>query len=232
MIGALIVSAGVGKRMGGDQPKQFLQLAGRSILTHTVGVFSGMEEFSTIQVGVAPGFTDRARQEIFSHLPSDERIRFFDGGPHRQDTVRLGLEQVAPETEWLVIHDAVRPLVAAELIRSVIRAAREDVGAICAIPVADTLKRVNASGHVEETVSREGIWTAQTPQAFRRDVLLDVHRRAEREGIRVTDDAALLERFGYKVRVVIGAPENIKITTPGDLSLAEFYLSHPEGRVP
>ncbi len=221
----LVVAAGVGKRMGGDRPKQFLSVCGRPILAHTLAVFSELTELGTIHVGVAPGEERRTREEVLPYLAGDGRFRIFSGGVRRQDTVRLGLAALAGEADWVVIHDGVRPLVTAGLIREVLAAARQDVGAICALPASDTLKRVGPSGFIEETLSREGIWLAQTPQAFRVDALIDAHKRSEQLGIDATDDAALLEHFGHKIRVVAGDPKNLKITTRDDLPLAEFILS-------
>jgi 2-C-methyl-D-erythritol 4-phosphate cytidylyltransferase len=222
---ALIVAAGLGKRMGGDLPKQFLLLHGIPVLSHTLSVFLRMEEFSVIHVGLSPGENDRVRSQILPHLPPDDRIRLYEGGRRRQDTVRRGLDRLSDPRGWVVIHDGVRPLVTPDLIRSVVRAAQEDVGAVCAVPASDTLKRVDHTGVIKETLSRAGIWQAQTPQVFRADLLTDAHRKAEKSGVDATDDAALLEQCGHKIRVVPGDPENVKITTPRDLIFADFYLS-------
>jgi len=151
------------------------------------------------------------------------------GGAERQASVRQGLVAVPAEVGWIVVHDGVRPCITPELVERVVAEARRHRAAIAALPVAETLKR-GADGWVQATVERDGLWSVQTPQAFRADVLREAHRRAAAEGIAGTDDAALLERLGVPVRLVPGLPGNVKITRPEDLALAEALLPRPAGR--
>src|SRR5206468_10428430 len=141
------------------------------------------------------------------------------GGPTRQDSVWLAMQAVPDDAEIIVVHDAVRPLITRDLIASVVRAAAEHGAAICALPIAETVKRVR-NDVVEATLDRSELWAAQTPQAFRAALLREAHEKARRDGVVGTDDAMLVERLGHAVRVVRGLAENVKITTPGDLRRA------------
>jgi 2-C-methyl-D-erythritol 4-phosphate cytidylyltransferase len=141
------------------------------------------------------------------------------GGRTRQDSVWLALQAVPDDAQLVVVHDAVRPLITAKLVDAVVAAAATSGAAICALPVAETVKRVRGD-LVESTLDRSELWAVQTPQAFRADLLREAHEKARRDGIVGTDDAMLVERLGHPVRVVPGLPENVKITTPEDLRRA------------
>ncbi len=141
------------------------------------------------------------------------------GGRTRQDSVWLGLQAVPDDAQIVVVHDAVRPLITRKLVDAVVAAAEASGAAICALPVAETVKRVRGD-LVESTLDRSELWAVQTPQAFRTDLLREAHEKARRDGVVGTDDAMLVERLGHPVRVVRGLPENVKITTPEDLRRA------------
>src|SRR5262249_43820278 len=141
------------------------------------------------------------------------------GGPTRQESVRLALDAAPHGVRMVVVHDAVRPFITRELVDAVLAAAGADGAAICALPVAETVKRVR-DGLVETTVDRAGLWAVQTPQAFRAEILREAHDKARRDGVAGTDDAMLVERLGHRVRVVPGLAGNVKITTPDDLRWA------------
>jgi 2-C-methyl-D-erythritol 4-phosphate cytidylyltransferase len=151
-------------------------------------------------------------------------VKITPGGVERQDSVRIALGLTSSEGELVIVHDAARPLATPPIFEACIAAAARAGGAIAAIPVADTLKRVN-DGVIAATVARTSLWQAQTPQAFRRDVLVTAHRRAVDEGIVATDDADLVERTGVPVEVVEGSTANIKITTPSDLAMVEAIIA-------
>ena len=221
---AVVPASGQGVRMG--RKKQGLLLAGRPVLRWTLDVF---EATSLVQgVVVAVPAEDVTAWE--DRLADCRKVRaVVAGGAERQASVRQGLVAVPAEVGWIVVHDGVRPCITPELVERVVAEARRHRAAIAALPVAETLKR-GADGWVQATVERDGLWSVQTPQAFRADVLREAHRRAAGEGIAGTDDAVLVERLGVRVRLVPGLPGNVKITRPEDLALAEALLPRPAGR--
>jgi len=215
-IGVIIAAAGRGSRLGAAGPKALLPLAGQSLLIRCLRPFLAHPAVRAIAVAVPdPDDTDLA-------LP-DPRLRLVRGGAERQDSVRAGLDAL-PEVDVVLVHDAARPFAGTALIDAVAAAALHHGAAIPAIPVPDTLKRVDAGGRVVETLSRDGLHLAQTPQGFRPEVLRRAHAAAARDGVRGTDDAALVERLGETVVVVDGDPLNIKITTPADLLMGEVIV--------
>ena len=147
------------------------------------------------------------------------------GGKERQDSVRAGIEALDGDAELVIIHDAVRPFITAGLIENCIRAAEEEGAATVGVPVKDTVKEVGPDGRILRTCDRSLLWLTQTPQVFRRDIIENAHRAAVRDGFRGTDDTSLVERLGISVRMIRGDYENIKITTPEDLILAEALLA-------
>jgi 2-C-methyl-D-erythritol 4-phosphate cytidylyltransferase len=225
---AIIPAAGLGTRMGGATPKQFLMLEGVSILIHTLRKFAAAEGIDEVYVALRAGDIDRVRLDI-------ERERFMrplrlvTGGESRQETVMRALEAAPPKTELVVVHDAVRPFVTAEMIGQVIAQARKDGAAILGIPSVDTVKQVERQV-VLGTIPRERIVLAQTPQAFRYSVLREALARAAADGFSGTDESSLVERLGHRVTVLMGSDRNIKITKPSDLPLARLYLAEERER--
>lgn len=213
-IAAILVAAGSGSRFGAGPPKQFVRLAGRPVIRHAAEALA--PHVSVLQpVGEAGPIAEAL--DGLAHLP------VVPGGDTRQASVRAGLEAVAPHAPDLVlVHDAARPFVPEGTVAALVEALRTHPGALPAVPVADTLKRA-AGGVVEATVPRDGLYRAQTPQAFRFSALLDLHRRAE--GAAATDDTALLEAAGLAVALVPGSEENVKLTYPEDLVRLERLLS-------
>ena len=219
----LIVAAGRGYRLGGPLPKQYLPLAGRPILRHTIEALARHQAVDAVQVLIHPddqALYDAATEGAEKLLP----VRF--GGKERQDSVRLGLEAMGalmPET--VLIHDAVRPFIAMETISAVLEVLGRNAAAIVGVPLADTLKRVE-NGMVAGTVSRAGLWRAQTPQGFRYKDILHAHRHAVRTAPETdfTDDAMIAEHAGLRVEMVLGTEDNFKITTAADLARAEAML--------
>ncbi|MCG0277088.1 MAG: 2-C-methyl-D-erythritol 4-phosphate cytidylyltransferase [Thermanaeromonas sp.] len=219
---ALVAAAGKGRRLGLGYNKVFLHLKGRPLLSYSLEVLEKSPLVQAVIVVTAPGDVAKCWDVIGRGYAKS--IRVVEGGEERQDSVSQGLKALPAETEFVAVHDAARPLVTQELLAAVVEAALETGAAIAAVPVQDTIKRSGTAGIVEGTVDREGLWAAQTPQVFRRDWLEEAHSRAMLEGWRATDDASLVERCGYPVRIVKGDYGNIKVTTPVDVILATALL--------
>jgi len=217
-VGAIIVAAGRSTRMNGTD-KMFAPVLGRPLLAHTMAVFEHCRAVGHIALVVAEESLEQARS-----LVREEGWRKLSiicpGGARRQDSVKRGLQGLPP-CEWVVVHDGARPCVESRTIEQGLEAARRAGAAIAAVPVTDTVKRVDAEQRVTETLDRSVLWAAQTPQVFRRDLLTRAHIEVDGEA---TDDAALVERLGHAVVVYMGSYRNIKVTTAADLVLAAAYL--------
>ncbi len=150
--------------------------------------------------------------------------KIIDGGETRQDSVYNGLKALSPDVDIVVIHDGARPLVEETLIQDSIEAAQKNGAVIAAIPLKDTVKKSQKNFFIKETLNREEIWRAQTPQTFKYDMILSAYHQAYKDKFCATDDAAIVERYGHKVKMIIGSEENIKITTPFDIIIAENFL--------
>lgn len=216
-VGAIIVGAGASSRMGGVD-KIFAPLAGRPLVAHSLQAFQECPEVDRVVLVLGREATERGRA-LVAELGACKVVAVVAGGARRQDSVRQGLAAVG-DCEWVVIHDAARPLVTVTLIRAGILAARDTGAAVCAIPCHDTLKRAEAR-RVVGTLERRGVWQAQTPQVFRLGLLLWAHDQVTED---VTDDAAMVEMVGADVVVYEGSPLNVKVTVPEDLALAEAIL--------
>lgn len=216
---AIIVAAGSGIRLGMDVPKAFVPLDGRALLHYSLRVLRAVDEIAEAVVTVPAGMEPTARTEAKA-VGLEIPIKVTAGGAERQDSVRIALALTSAEAEVVVVHDAARPFALPALFASCIDTALKFGAAIAAVPVADTLKR--AENHrIIGTVPRAGLWQAQTPQAFRRSILVAAHERAQRERWTTTDDADLAERCGGHVEVVEASAANLKITTRDDLEIAE-----------
>lgn len=216
----VIAAGGAGRRMGGVR-KQYLELAGEPVLVHSLRPFLA---HPAVQWAVVALPAKDAKDPPAWLAELDPRLTLVAGGAERGDSVYRALEAVPEAAEIVMIHDAARPLLTRPVIDRALAAAAAGVGAVAAVPVADTLKEVDADGKILATPDRSRFWRAQTPQAFPRRMILDAYRRAVEEGVHGTDDAALVERFGGTVIVVEGAPENLKVTSPADLIVAEAFL--------
>ena len=210
--------------MGSQVPKVFLDLGGVSVIQRTVTAFADVAEIVQRVIVLSAQICEQSPGDLEQSLAALPDVRIVTGGARRQDSVRNGLAAIDTEIDVVLVHDAARPFVEADVIRGVIAAAAETGAAVAAIPASDTLKRVDGSGTVTDTLSRDDIWYAQTPQGFRADLLRDAHARAEAEGIDATDDAMLVERCGHAIQVVQSSSTNIKITTPADLALARALV--------
>lgn len=213
-VSAIIAAAGAGRRLGGAKPKQLLDIGGGSMLSHSLRAFLDHPRVADVVLVKPTGPLAIAVPD----LSGTQKLRTVDGGPRRQDSVANGFDAADPRSDVILIHDAARPFVSADLISRTIDAAAEHGAAIAALQSRDTIKRVDA-GVVVDTIPRETIYLAQTPQGFRRDVLAAAVRLG-REGIEATDEAGLAERAGFSVHIVDGDPGNVKITTEEDLVAA------------
>jgi len=238
----IIPAAGLGTRMAfapgakGKKPaasKQFAELAGTPILIHTLKEFSASPELKEIWVALRASEMEAFKQliEKESEALKETQIRLVEGGEHRQHSVANAIQAIsAAPDDVILVHDAVRPFVTAEIIHNVIRAAKKYGAAIAGIPAVDTVKQVERTAEgalITSTIPRERVVMAQTPQGFRYDVIKKAFDEAAADGFVGTDEASLVERSGHEVAVVMGSPRNLKITTPADLELARFYLSNP-----
>lgn len=212
--------------MGGETPKQFLALEGVPIVVHTLRKFNIADSIDEIFLGLRPEDTDRARTEIEREHFS-KPVRLVLGGASRQETVALALRQAPAATKIVVVHDAVRPFVSPDMIRHVVEAARKCGAAILGIPSVDTVKQVERQT-ILGTLPRERIVLAQTPQAFRFEILKEAFERALADGYEGTDESSLVERLGYTVEVLMGSDRNIKITKPSDLPLARLFSAQDQ----
>jgi len=221
---AVIVSAGKGHRFAGEKKKQFLLLAGKPILCHTLDKFETCPSIDFIQLVVGQEDMDYTLKEIVEAYRYRKISKIVPGGKVRQESVKNGIESLPRETEIVVIHDGVRPFVTHKMIEETIQAATEFKAAIVAMPVIETIKMAGPDRIVLNTLDRESLWQVQTPQAFQADVIRRAFRKAAEEGFIATDDASLVERIGIKVYILPGSYNNIKITTPEDLILANLFL--------
>jgi 2-C-methyl-D-erythritol 4-phosphate cytidylyltransferase len=238
----IIPAAGLGTRMApahapgkGDAKKaapskQFTVLSGTPILIHTLRKFAAVDAVSEIWIALREneieGFRARLKEEASDVLK--KKVELVVGGEHRQQSVANALNAISASADDLIlVHDAVRPLVTAEIIEEVIEAAKKYGAAIAGLPAVDTVKQVERTAEgalIKATIPRAGVVLAQTPQGFRYSVIKKVFDEASADGFMGTDEASLAERSGHEVAVVMGSPRNIKITSPGDMELAEFYL--------
>jgi 2-C-methyl-D-erythritol 4-phosphate cytidylyltransferase len=228
-IAAIVPAAGLGTRMGAEMPKQFLELDGMPLIIFTLR-----------RLAACPAITDffvatRAEdvvslQDKVARSGLGRPARVVHGGDTRQQSVANALAQVDPSTEVVLVHDAVRPFVTREQIERVIGEARARGAAILGIPAIDTVKEVKRASLPEDvalisaTIPRERIVLAQTPQVFSYALLRDAFRKAQDDDVSASDEAAVVERFGHEVFVVLGSERNLKITRPSDMDLARFYL--------
>ncbi len=216
----VIVAAGSGNRLGLATPKAFVRVAGMTLLARALRTLRSVDAIGEAVVAVPSGMERAARGEV-NAAGLEIPVKITPGGGERQDSVRIALAFTSAEADIAIVHDAARPFATAAMFSECIEAAARIGGAIAAIPVADTLKRVEGGRSIQSTLTRSGLWQAQTPQAFHRALLVEAHARASRDGTVATDDSDLVERLGARVEVVEGSPLNFKITTPDDLAIAE-----------
>ena len=229
-LGTRMSSAPVAKSKKPAASKQFAELAGAPILFHTLRKFAASPEVSEIHLALRAnemeGFRVRLQNEAKDL--ANKKIQIVEGGEHRQQSVGNAIAALSASADDIVlVHDAVRPFVTEEIIHDVVQAAQKYGAAIAGVPAVDTVKQVERTAEgalITATVPRERVVMAQTPQGFRYSILKKAFDEAAADGFLGTDEASLVERSGHEVAVVMGSPRNIKITTPADLELAEFYL--------
>lgn len=230
-----VATAGTGSRLGGELPKQFQELAGKPMLAYAIDAFIQSPLIESIWIGVSPGFIDNPILHSFNH--SSKPIHFLPtGGPTRQETVRntlaCMLKESIPPNDWVLVHDAARPGITLPLIEKLITSVRlTESGGLLAIPLADTLKRADLDSvvagnipHIEQTIPREHLWQAQTPQMFALEKLHKALEEAIRLEADVTDEASAMELAGFKPLLIEGAIRNFKVTHPADWDLMRLLL--------
>jgi 2-C-methyl-D-erythritol 4-phosphate cytidylyltransferase len=221
-VGVIVVAAGAGRRMG-SADKIFIPLSGKPLLAHTLDAFQSCSAIDNIILVLPEGRLDEGRRLIKDYSLSKVKD-VCPGGERRQDSVKAGLQRLTG-CQWVMIHDGARPCVRQNTIEDALKAARDSGAAIPAVPVSDTIKVVSADQFVQKTLLRDRLWTVQTPQVFRFDIISEAHSKAKGG---VTDDASLVERLGYKVKIFPGSPANIKVTTPDDIAIAEAIMKNLE----
>ena len=228
---AVIVAVGEGSRIGGNVPKPYLPLCGRAMVLRTLDWFFAARSIGQVVLVVAAGELSHCE----GMLRADSLLNqcswvLQSGGATRQQSVKAGLEKVDSDSDIVVIHDGARPFVSPVLIDRCVESAVQNGAVVVGLPARDTIKFVSEDHRVLSTPDRKTLWEIQTPQAFRREVIVEAHERAVRAGFEATDDAMLVEQAGKPVWVIDGEKTNLKITLPEDLWLAEAMIR--EGRVP
>jgi 2-C-methyl-D-erythritol 4-phosphate cytidylyltransferase len=227
----ILPAAGLGTRMAGPQPKQFLALNGLPILIHSLRAFAAVKRVTAIYVAVRQPEIERVQAQVAEYAEQygfAGRVHVVEGGANRQESVSHALAALPAEQDDIVlVHDAVRPLIDAATIDRTIDAVEAHGAAIVGLPAVDTIKQVERTAHgalITSTIPREFVVLAQTPQGFRYGMLQSAFAEAQADGFVGTDEASVVERAGHPVAVVHGSQVNLKITQPGDLELAEFYI--------
>lgn len=228
---AIITAAGKGTRLKGNISKQFMNIYGKPILAHTISAFQKSSKIKEIYISVPKDNIEFCRKNIIERYTFDKVKKLVVGGSSRQESVYNALVEVPHNTKIVSIHDGVRPLITPGeidlLINTLIRENKKDSsvkGVIMAASARETIKMISKN-RIDRTISRDKIWNAQTPQVFFYDIILKAHTKARKDDFTGTDDACLVERMNYKVNIVRGRHENIKITTPIDLFLAELIIT-------
>ena len=223
-VAAVIVAGGSGRRMGMNIKKQFIELEGKAILAHTIEAFNKCKVIDEIVVVVGKEDIDKVKTEIVSRYGYDKVIQIVEGGTERQESVYNGLMAVTKDIQYVMIHDGARPFISQVILEKALIMTKEKHATVVAVPVKDTIKVVNGELEVEATPSRSTLWSVQTPQSFKKELLINAYAYAKEKSLIVTDDSMLVEAYGKKVHVVEGDYNNIKITTSEDLVLGQAIL--------
>ena len=221
---ALVPAAGMGKRMGKAVAKQFLPLGGKPMLAHTLLAFQRSPEIDEIIPILSEEDMETCLRDVIEAFHLTKVKTLVVGGKERQDSVYNGIRKLEKDAAVILVHDGVRPFVTHEMIRECVESARKGECVAVGVPLKDTVKEVDSKGIVLQTLERSRLWAIQTPQAFPVKVLRKAYDESYKNKVYGTDDATLVERSGTRVRVLMGSYENIKITTPEDLILAEEIL--------
>lgn len=221
---AVVVAAGKGKRMGKEE-KIFISLSGKPLIIHTLEALSNFSIINEIIVMVSRLNCERARREIMKKYHLRKVSQIIIGGATRTDSVYKGLKNVDEETDFVLIHDAVRPFISNKIVIAAVKKAGYFGAAVVGVPVISTIKKVTKDLTVDSTLAREKLWNIQTPQVFKRKLINEAYHRARSKRIQATDDSSLVEKIGHRVKIVMGSYDNIKVTTPQDLAVAEAILA-------
>ena len=229
---AVLPAAGTGSRMGGELPKQYLEIAGATLLEHSLGALLSCEQIAGVIVPVHP----QDVRVVDLSILQDPRVHTVTGAEHRSGSVLAGLvslESMAAPRDWVLVHDAARPCLRRNDIQRLIATVMaNDTGGILAEPVVDTVKQASGDSHVLRTLDRASLWRAQTPQMFRLDELHLALVQAQEQGLLVTDESSAMEAAGYPVQLIDGSSDNLKVTVPADLPLAQWYLERRSAERP
>lgn len=221
-ISAIVAAGGQGKRMNSSISKQFLKIKGHPILCYTLKIFESLNFIDEIILVI--GSNDKKRAEKTVNYYKFKKVKIVEGGKERQNSVYNGLRKLSPQTDIVIIHDGVRPFVTKKMILKSIKSA-QNFGAVgVAVPVKDTIKVIGADNLIKDTPKRSNLRAIQTPQVFKYDLIMRAYEKAFEDGFYGTDDTVLVERLGHPVKLIDGSYENIKITTPEDILVAETFV--------
>jgi 2-C-methyl-D-erythritol 4-phosphate cytidylyltransferase len=223
-VSAIIAAAGKGTRMGANISKQYLNLEGKPILIHTLRAFDNCPSINEIILVISPDEETFLKDLILKPYRFKKDIKIAYGGYERQESIYNGLKYIDTTTKIIAIHDGARPLITQEIIVNSIESAAIYGAVVAAVPVKDTIKVVDSKGYVTDTPVRKRLWAAQTPQTFTKEILFNAYEKAMKENYFGTDDSTLVERMGIRVKLIPGSYDNIKITTPHDLVLAQGIM--------
>jgi len=213
----------MGERLGQQLPKPYITIAGQTLLEHTLSRFLPLRELQQVIVATSQAYLEKAASLIAAAVPDRIEAECVEGGAERQHSIYNALRKVG-EVDLVAVHDAVRPFIATETIRACMRAAAESDGAVVGVRAKDTVKKVDGDRFITNTPDRSHLWQTQTPQIFRKDILTEAYESARQDRFVGTDDSSLVERLGYRVKMIEGGRDNFKITYPIDLKLARLLL--------
>lgn len=221
-VSAIIVAAGEGKRAGENKNKLYLPIKEKPVIIHTLFALKAVTQVIEIILVIGAGEEDLCQRVLYEfHIGG---IIITIGGKERQDSVANGLRKASRDSELILIHDGARPFVDSSIITKTIESAKLYGAAVAAIPITDTIKEGDEEGFVKSTLKRAHLWSIQTPQVFKSNLIKEAHKKAAADGFTGTDDAMLVERLGYPVKIIPGSSRNIKITTPEDFIIAREIL--------
>lgn len=226
-VSAIVVAGGKGERMGGEVPKQFMEVMGKPVLSYTIHALSACPEISEIIIVTLGDYLVFCK-DLVDEFRFQKVSKIICGGKQRQDSVYNGLLELSEDVRYVAVHDGVRPLVEPGIVSACIAAAKQHGAAAAAVKSKDTVKITDNEQMITATADRETLWFVQTPQVFERELLLEAHRSAIEAQVHATDDCMLVERLGRPIKLVEGNYENIKITTPQDLFIMEGLLNGDE----
>ena len=227
-VSVIIAAAGMSNRMGSKMNKQFLAVGGKPILAHTIEKFENSKFIDEIILVSKEEEIEYCRKEIVRKYKFNKVTNIIRGGQERQDSVYNGILALNEKSDIVLIHDGARPFVKNENIEDGIKGVIENDACVIGVPVKDTIKIINDDNSISHTPPRATIWAAQTPQCFYKGLIIKAHEKARREDYVGTDDSSLVERLGHDVKMIMGSYENIKITTPEDLVLAESLFKEKD----